>query len=93
MAIVECPECKSQVSDAATSCPKCGFRAVRRRTGAIVIAVVLLAIGVLIVSQVDHSYVYHPWLGWNMGVLFGLGLVALGLIELLSGMGKRITPW
>jgi membrane protein YdbS with pleckstrin-like domain len=25
MALIECPECKSQVSDAAPSCPKCGY--------------------------------------------------------------------
>ena len=25
MALIECPECKNQVSDTAESCPKCGF--------------------------------------------------------------------
>jgi uncharacterized membrane protein YdbT with pleckstrin-like domain len=25
MALIECPECKTQVSDAATACPKCGY--------------------------------------------------------------------
>lgn len=25
MALIECPECKSEISDQADSCPKCGF--------------------------------------------------------------------
>lgn len=29
MALVECPECKNQVSDQASSCPKCGHPAIR----------------------------------------------------------------
>jgi hypothetical protein len=46
MALVTCPDCKAEISDAAPACPKCGRRA---RGGVSIVRILLmLAIGVLL---------------------------------------------
>ena len=48
MALVECPECKGQISNAALHCPHCGYRIKSRCCGhhvPIAVVILLCAIG------------------------------------------------
>ncbi len=61
MSLISCPECKKEISSAATSCPSCGyplqgqpaepqFVAFRKRllTGGLIICIIGLPIGILL---------------------------------------------
>ena len=56
MALSSCPECRKEISDKAWNCPHCGWH--KSRAGLIVawiIAIVIIALGVLFYYQINES--------------------------------------
>lgn len=51
MALIECPECRNNVSDTARKCPSCGYKMKRGNMKAIVVVVICI-IAVLVASAV-----------------------------------------
>ena len=89
MALIPCPECKTEISDTAPACPRCGhalrspvtIQQTGRRYKAAQLAGVILALaGVIALTTAPHTIV---------GVL--------GVIVLLAGFGlfiyARIGAW
>jgi len=77
--LIECPECKSQISDKASTCPSCGHPlTVRASVGA----------------PVEQSYkpILPPRQLRPFGLLVGLGLIALGLFLALSWIPDHTPP-
>jgi hypothetical protein len=94
MAMIDCPECGRPRSTEAKACPACGHTIVRRRPGAVVLGVILIAIGLFVLFVAGEGYGGGMifFLGTRLG-LFALGAIAIGIVEVLVGFGKRITPW
>ena len=85
MPLINCPECKKEISGAAEKCPNCGYpiRAKRPNLGVrALMSVVLLALGFYLVAE-----------GAAMpgAVLFGLFMLAFGGIVLVAVLWKAAT--
>ena len=52
MAMINCPECKTEVSSEAKICPKCGVRVKPSNAGAIVAGIVLLIVAAILLGAV-----------------------------------------
>ena len=85
MALINCPECKKEVSDEAKRCVNCGYpiRAKKQYLGPrIIMSVILIAIGLYLVSA---------GAGVPGAILFGLFTLAFGGIVLVALLWKAVT--
>jgi hypothetical protein len=87
VALINCPDCKRQISDEAKSCVSCGcpIRAKQQYLGVrTLMALVIMAIGFYLLLN-----------GWVMpggiAILFGLFMVLFGGLVLISIIWKIIT--
>jgi len=85
MALMNCPECKGQVSSEAGTCPNCGhpIRPRRQRVGLrILLSIVLIGIG---------SYLMSASPLMPGAVLYGLFMVVFGGIVLVAVLWSAAT--
>ena len=85
MALINCPDCKKQVSDEAERCVNCGYpiRAKQQRPGVrVVLNIVLIAIGLYLVL----AGAVMPGAVW-----VGLFILAFGGLVLLGTLWKAVT--
>jgi hypothetical protein len=85
MALIDCPDCKKQVSGEAERCVNCGYpiREKRQYLGArVFMSIVLIAIGLYLVL----AGAVMPG-----AVLFGLFMLAFGGVVLLALLWKAAT--
>jgi hypothetical protein len=100
MALIQCPECKSDISDKTKSCPKCGHpintvsvKKVGKVVGAI-IGGLLIAVGALVVVAIGDKYFHKsptiaakPALPVEVG--FRKALLANGLVAIFRNISFR----
>lgn len=76
MALIMCPDCGTEVSDAASSCPKCArpIKRKKKRTGEAVLSIIF-GLGLC-----------WAWFGARVYIFFPLDTALMGVILLLSGV-------
>ena len=86
MALVTCPDCQTQLSDAAAACPKCGRpmavtmpTAPSRTYGLLIFGVVLIVLGV-------GGFVLSDTTGGFFLALGGVILVVAGIVMAIVGL-------
>lgn len=83
MALIKCPDCKGDVSSAASACPKCARPILIPKPGTnafIKVSWALLAAAVLIApfAAMSHNDVF-----WLASVACGVGWFAFGIVGML----------
>jgi hypothetical protein len=74
MALVKCPECETNISDKAITCPKCGNPIKKEPETSFVLRVfcLLLGIGLLLLWFGGHTMVFFPYDTAIVGAVFAL---------------------
>lgn len=80
MALLKCPECGKEVSDAASSCPHCGRPIRDQKSSKMTIRVLSLLFGALLILL---------WFGGRIAIFFPYDTAILGIIIVLAALINR----
>jgi uncharacterized paraquat-inducible protein A len=87
MALINCPDCKKQISDEAKRCMNCGYpvRVKQKYLGVrVLMSIVIMAIGLYLVLNGSA-------MPGGIAILFGLFMVLFGGLVFISILWKIIT--
>lgn len=82
MAIIDCPECKNKISDAASSCPQCGYPVIKERIKGRQIASLQKAGILIVITGIIFALLAKNW-GWI--IICPVGILLLGFSKILMG--------